>query len=211
MTRPCDVEVFEMRNEIAEGGHVELGSYGHLLGPQRLVHDDGQERRRAALDDLGIRVDKAPVGVPHEHGVAGGPEQPRERGVAQPDVEDRFEHAGHGHRRTRAHGQEQRAAAAPEVQSGCPFDVLDTLGDERDHLWIEVPTPGVIVGAHGRAEDEPWWDGQACIGHADQVGRLVRNGVRVEIREAGGPQECQPGVDRPGVPCAHCAESWLKR
>ena len=70
---------------------------------------------RAAFDDLAVGLDEASVGVPDEDGVAGGAEQTGQRVVAEPDVENRLQHAGHGDGRAERTATEQWAASGAEA------------------------------------------------------------------------------------------------
>ena len=93
----------------------------------------------------------------------------------QAEIEDRVEHAGHRDRGARAHGEEQRIAAAAELLARILLEVSDGLGD----LFLE-PVRKAPVGLHVldaglRGDRESAWDpgGAEDVSHLGQVRPLA--------------------------------------
>ena len=153
--------------ELAQLGKVQqalvpaLGDAGDLVLEQR----GGQ-----ACHDFAIAGHQAAVGVPGHARVAGLAHQAGQGVVAQADVEQGFEHAGHGHRRAGSHRQDQRVAFVAKQQAGAFFERGQAHGEHGQQavLW------GVAVV---RTDDQRGGHVEPGLGHALQVVALATHGV----------------------------------
>ena len=114
---------------------------------------------------------QAPVGVPGHARVAGLAHQAGQGVVAQPDVEQGFEHARHRHRGARAHRQDERVAVVAKQQVGAFLQRVQTHGKH----WQITILRGVGVV---RSDDQCHRDVEPGLGHAVQVVAFGTHGVR---------------------------------
>ena len=78
---------------------------------------------------LGEHLHEAPAGVPSKAAVAGAPGEAFHRGLGQPEVQDRVEHAGHRYRGARPHGEQQRVFGVAEALVVCALQLAYGIGD----------------------------------------------------------------------------------
>ena len=114
-------------------------------------------------------LDQAAVRIPHQARIAGESQQPRHRGIAQPDVEHRFHHAGHRHRRARAHRDEQRLARAAELQAGRQFETVQLRREHDLQSGGQSARTAQVVAAIAGVEDQCVRNRQPESRHAPQV------------------------------------------
>ena len=114
--------------------------------------------------DLAVARNEAAIGVPGQAGIAGRSDQPRQRRLAQPDVEESLHHSRHRHRRTGSYGQQERPARIAEAEPGCGLKPFQRVAPERRghrfrmgaeagaqhegrrHVQLEPRQPGEVVG-----------------------------------------------------------------
>jgi hypothetical protein len=171
------LEQFEVAaGEAGEGAEVQiLGALGAGMGHGQL--ECGLEGRgRTAVYHLGILLDQAPVGVPHQARVAGHAQETAQGGVGEADIEDGVHHAGHGHRRAGADRHQQGLAAGAELQ---PAGRLQTFDLALQQL-AQGGSEGLRIRAEGLAEGGAEHEGlghrQADGRHAGQVEGLEAHG-----------------------------------
>ena len=123
---------------------------------------------------LAEQLDEAAVGVIAKALVASLPDQAGKGFGIQAEVEDGVHHAGHGHRRTRAHRYQQRIFRVTEALAGRLLQVPDLLL----HLVAQPVRRGAVRGVQvGQAgiggDDETRRHIEADLGHFTQVGALA--------------------------------------
>ena len=172
---------------------LQLGRHGD---PVR-IHGSAQNRVervcRASVNHLGICLYEPTVGIPHEHRVAGGTEQARQRGVAQPHVEDGLEHPRHRDGSPRADREQQRAAPRTEVETGRSLNLADSALHVRDHVGVKVTAGLMEVPADGRTEHEGPRHRQPSLAHQHEVECLAAHHLGAGFPRAG----CSDDVERP--------------
>ena len=119
-------------------------------------------------------------------GVAGHPQQGRQRPVAEPDVQDSVEHPRHGHRRPGPHRHQQRSPVAPEGQSRRLLDLTNAPAERSRRILRQFLAVLEVGPAEGRRQHEAGRHGQPGLGHADQVRRLVADHLRRRVARARG-------------------------
>ena len=82
---------------------------------------------RDAVHHLSELLDKAPPAIERKPRIAGQPDQPAQRRLCQTDVEDGLHHAGHRHRSTRAHRDEEGPLGIAEMAARQPPELLELL------------------------------------------------------------------------------------
>ncbi len=194
-SRPVSVadDVLELGRQLAQvvGGQVRVlrGAVGLLGGLERVVealalhvHDDPPEH-----------LDEAPVGVPAEALVAGQRDEPVERLLVEPEVEDRVHHPGHRELGARADGHEQRIGSVAEALAGLRLDLVDRLEDVVPEPVRELLAGGEVVVAGLGRDGEAGRHRKAGVGHLGEAGALAaeqvaHRGVALGLTAA-------PGVD----------------
>ena len=108
--------------------------------------------------DLAVHRDEPAIAIPREPRVAALLRERVDRGVVEPEVEDRVHHAGHRRRRAGAHADEQWLLRIAEL---CVRELLD-LQERRADFSLELG--GIVAGAvrHHVAAD---------LGHDREAGR----------------------------------------
>ena len=125
-----------------------------------------------AESDLAEQLNEAAVRVVGKALVAGLLDEARKRLGVEPEVQNRVHHAGHRHRGTGSHGDQQRVAAAPEGLAGRVFERLD-LGGDRVHQAVRQRVLLEIVQAGFRRYDKSGRDVNADLRHFAKVCTLA--------------------------------------
>jgi hypothetical protein len=168
------VEPLEGADELTQVVGVELDvllrSALRLEVAQRLL----EAVRVDAHHDLAVHLDQAAVRVVREARVAGARRQPIHRLVVEAEVEDRVHHPGHGDRRARAHGHEQRVLRVAEALAGPAFEGVDVPVDLGGEAVGQLVVPRRQVGTAGvRCDREPGGHRHAELGHLGQPDALA--------------------------------------
>ena len=181
------VERLEAVDQLLERLDVELGvllDAGVVLDVRDLLLE------RLAVDaaaDVAEHLHEAPVGVPREALVVGGAGQALDRGVVEPQVEDRVEHPGHRFARAGAHGDQQRVLVVAELLARVLLQALERVGDLLGHP-VGLLLAGLHVG-HARLgrdrEARRHAVGAEHAGHLRHVGALAAEQVAHVLRALG--------------------------
>ena len=155
--------------------------------------------------DIRIHLDEAAIRVVGEARVVRGLRQSFDRGVVQPEIEDRVHHAGHRGAGARAHRDQQRIGCVAKNA----FRLAADLGHRRVDLgpklgWIGFAV-GVEVGADFGGDGEARRHGQAERSHLVQVCALAAKQV-LHLAPAFGVLGAE-GID----PLRHCWLSNMRR
>ncbi|MFD1690866.1 hypothetical protein ACFSHR_02780 [Azotobacter chroococcum] len=129
-------------------------------------------------DHLAVAGDQPPVGIPGQPRIAGQAHQAGQGRVAQADVQQGFQHPRHGHRRPRAHRQQQRMAAVAEAQAGEGLQFAQRRLPEFRPNLLRAPAPA-------SAEHEGRRYRQTERGHPREVPGLEAEGCRAGRRGQG--------------------------
>ena len=164
--------VREGRRELAERAAVELLHLREPFLAEPRSEDLLEGLRLCAMHDLGELLHQPALAVGREPRVAGQAQEPAQRRAGQADVEHRLHHTRHGHRRTRTHGNQQRAlwiTKAPSRAHAKPLELaLEHLAEA-----IERRVASLEIGAaEPGTEHETRRDGKAADVPCDQVVRL---------------------------------------
>jgi hypothetical protein len=122
--------------------------------------------------NLAVELDEAPVSVVAEAGILGQLDQALQRGLVEAEIEDGIHHARHGHRRARAHGNQQRIVGATELFAGLLFEILHVLQDLLPSalgklIMVQVSLAGIGGDRETRRNVE------ADLRHLAQIGALA--------------------------------------
>ena len=183
-----------------ERAEIELARMREARGCHRVGDRLVERRRVGAVHRLGERLDEPAVGIPGEPRVAGEAQQPAQRGLVEPHVEQRIHHPGHRHRSARAHRDEQRPARVAEAQAARALQFPQRRVQPRMQAVgrvCRVLQPGT---AQPRSEHEPFRHRQPEARHPRQVVRLEAD----RLRARRGREGVQP-VDLRFRRRAHCA------
>src|ERR1017187_8751021 len=185
----------ELVDQPGEGLRVELGV--RLRAPRVLAL---LERRVELLggdieDDPAEHRDEPAVRVPREALVLRERREALAALVVEAEVEDRVHHPGHRHRRTRAHGDEQRIPRVAEALLRGSFDrreaALHLIPQSRRQLPAAFEER--VAGRGG--DGEPRRDGKARVQHLREAGAFAaeqRAHLRVAFGLAAGEQVHPP-------------------
>ena len=128
------------------------------------------------LDPFGDRPvhhDKPTVHVECEPAVGGRLGQPLNRLVVQPEVEDRFHHAGHGAGGPGTNGDQQRIVGSPELLPTLPLELGKHLAD----LPFKARRPLAVLPVEYRAcfggNGKPRRNRESDTGHLRQARSLA--------------------------------------
>ena len=143
--------------------------------------------------DVRVHLNEAAIGVVGEARVVRRLRQSFDRGVVQPEVEDRVHHARHRGARARPHRDEQRIGRVAEGAPGQAADLGDRCVDLRRKIRRIGLAVGVEVGADFGGDGEARRHGQAERGHLVQVRALAAEQV-LHLRPAFGALGAE-GVD----------------
>ena len=179
--------------DLAQGGRVEVGVLLRTVSGLRRVEGVVEPLAVDAHHDPAEHLDEPPVGVPAEPLVAGQRDEPGQRRLVEPEVEDGVHHPGHRELRPGADAHEERVRRVAEALAGLALDRADRL----EHVVPEAvgePLAGreVVVAGLGR-DREPGRHGQPRDRHLGQAGALPAEQVAhrgVALRATGAP-----GVD----------------
>ena len=121
------------------------------------------------MDDLGIGLHKAAIGVPGQSRIAGQPQEATHCRIIESDVEDGLHHAGHRDRGAGANGHRQRLADAAEAKSGGALQRANLCGNQVAQAIGARGAAAKELTAERRAEHEGRRDGHAQPVHLHQV------------------------------------------
>ena len=143
--------------------------------------------KRHAEHDVAVHLDEAAIRVVGEARVAARAREPDDRAIVEAEVEDRLHHAGHRHRRARAHGDEQRDSSDRRI--ACP--VTSSRRRERCRRLRRAARRAPCrsrryVDADRAGDRESRRHGHAEVRHLGEVGALAaEDGLHV-LRAFGG-------------------------
>ena len=185
------LELLDERLEVVDGqvGVAGVLAVGVLAGLEGLVEALGLH----VHDDPAEHLDEAPVGVPAEALVAGELDEPGERLLVEPEVEDRVHHPGHRELRAGADAHEQRVRRIAEALAGPPLDLGHCLEDVVPEPVGELFARREVVVAGGGRDREARRRRQARAGHLGEAGALAAE--QVLHRAAALGRAVAPGVD----------------
>ena len=165
--------------------------------PHLHLVENFRERLLAQLeDDIAVHLHEAPVRVVGEARVLRSLHQPLHGVVVQAEVEDRFHHPRHRHRRARAHRHEQGVPAVAELLPRGPLQLLQVPGDLFAQRVREIP--GFNVGeAQLGGEGEAGRHRQAQIRHFGEPRALAAQDVahRGRAVRAAGAERVDEALD----------------
>ena len=126
-----------------------------------------------AKHHVSIHLDEATIAVAGEAGIAAFGGEAFDGLIVQAEIEDRVHHAGHGDRRTGAHGQEKRVFRITELGARGLLDHCKGPADLAFELTRIGLAVGVIVGADIRCDGEAGRHGEAEPAHLREVRPLT--------------------------------------
>ena len=150
----------------------------------QVVHRVGEQRALDAEHRLAEHRDQAAVGVAGEPLVLGDRGQAADRGVVEPDVEDRLHHPGHRELRPRPHRHQQRVLRIAELAPDLVLQRAQRPGHLHPQVGRQGPL-GEVVAARVGGHREPGRDGQAEPGHLGEVGALAAEQVLLVLAALG--------------------------
>ena len=125
-----------------------------------------------AVDDLPVHLDEPAIRVEREARVAGGGREPLDRGVVQPEVEDRVHHPRHRDGGARADGDEERIAIVAEPLAGSLLERGDVLLDLVVETGGHLASASQIRTARLGRDREPVRNGHAELRHLGEADPL---------------------------------------
>ena len=180
-------------DDLAQGGGVEVGvllrAVALLGGVEGVVEALGLH----VHDDPAEHLDEPAVGVPAEPLVAGQRDQPVERLLVEPEVEDRVHHPGHRELGARADRDEERIGGVAEALAGPGLDLLDRHEDVVPEPVGELLAGREVVVAGLGRDREAGRHREPRVGHLGQAGALAAEQVAHRRVALGRP--AAPGVD----------------
>ncbi len=180
--------------------HVLGGQVGVVLDAACLLHRRDRVLEQVTLDveyHLREHLHEAAVAVPRESLVACLADDPLNRDVVEPEVEDGVHHSRHRERRAGAHRDEQRVVRVAELLAHLGFELAHVLDDllgqaGREAGWIGV----VILHARLTADREARRNRQPHVGHLREVGPLAtKDELHVLVALGVAAAECVDTLD----------------
>ena len=142
-----------------------------------------QVSNRRTQHDAGEHLAKAPVVVARESSVAGLSGECRLADIVDAQVQNRVHHAGHAHRRPRAHGHQERSNGAAQLPLRYRFDVRDAGTHRVQHRLGQCAAVAEVFAAGVGRQHESGWHRKAERTHARHAPRLAPDDLA--IRQAG--------------------------
>ena len=143
------------------------------------------------MHDLRELLDEPAKAIPGEAGVAGEADQAANTRFIEADIEDRFQHPGHGHGGARANRHQERATVATETATRLYLERRDLAAGECRRVRERLPPFPMIASAKTRRQDEPGRHRESRLRHADQAVGLDADQLRRNCAAARG---CRPEV-----------------
>jgi hypothetical protein len=194
----------EIAGKRSQAEKIDLARAGGTALGQTGVKPRGKGVRRTFMHHLGEALHQAPVAVPGQTRIAGTADDRLDSDIVDPDIEHGLHHSGHRHRGAATHRDQQRPAAAAEVQPALALDVTDAFGQRIAQLGRRAAGRLQKMAGEAGRQNKSLRHRQTGSSHGRQVA-----GLEAHLLDTAGLGDRIPGADeeqgaRRCRACVHC-------